>query len=54
MSNRIAVQVGLGTKQDLLSKITRAKRAGGVANAVEPLLSKLKALSSNPVSPKSK
>jgi hypothetical protein len=31
-----------------ISKITRAKRAGGVAQGVERLLSKYEALSSNP------
>jgi hypothetical protein len=34
--------------QNLISKITRAKMAGGVAQAVEHLLNKCKALSSNP------
>jgi hypothetical protein len=38
------VQVDLGTKQHPISKITRIKRAGGIAQAVELLLSKLKAL----------
>jgi hypothetical protein len=38
----------LGKKQDLISKITRAKRAGGVAQGVEFLTPKHKALSSNP------
>jgi hypothetical protein len=36
----------------LISKITRAKLPGGVAQEVEPLLCKCKALSSNPVLPK--
>jgi hypothetical protein len=43
------VQAGLGKKQDLISKITRAKRAAGVAQVVECCLpSKCEALSSNP------
>jgi hypothetical protein len=32
---RITVQSGLGKKQDPISKITRAKRAGGMAQEVE-------------------
>jgi hypothetical protein len=35
-------------KLDPISKITRAKRAGGVAQAVEPLPSKHEALNSSP------
>jgi hypothetical protein len=35
-------------KQDPNSKITRVKRAGGVAQAIEYLPNKHKALSSNP------
>jgi hypothetical protein len=42
------VQVSLGKKQDPISKITRAKKAGGVAQAVEHLPSKCKTLSSKP------
>jgi hypothetical protein len=38
----------LGKKQDPLSKITRSKRAGGAAQAVESLPSKYKALNLNP------
>jgi hypothetical protein len=41
-------QAGLGKKQDPISKITRAKRAGGVAQAVECLTHKHEALSPNP------
>jgi hypothetical protein len=37
------IQSSLGKKQDPVSKITRAKRAGGVAQAVEHLPGKLKA-----------
>jgi hypothetical protein len=40
--------VSLGKKQDYISKTTRAKRAGGMPQAVEHLSSKCKALSSNP------
>jgi hypothetical protein len=38
----------LGRKQNPISKITRAKRVGGVAQMVECLPSKCKALWSNP------
>jgi hypothetical protein len=38
--------------QDTISKITGAKRAGGVAQVVECLPSKWEALSSNPVKAK--
>jgi hypothetical protein len=48
------VQTSLGKKRDPISKITRAKRAGGVAQVVEPLPSKCKALSSNPKTKKKK
>jgi hypothetical protein len=41
---RILAQVGLGKKCNPISKITRAKRAGGIAQLVEHLPSK----SSNP------
>jgi hypothetical protein len=40
--------------QDPISKITRAKWTGGLAQAVEHLLCKCKALSSNPVPSKKK
>jgi hypothetical protein len=42
------VQADLGRKQDPISKITNAKRAGGVAQVVELLPSKCKALNSSP------
>jgi hypothetical protein len=41
------VQASLGKKQDLMSKITRAKRAEGMAQAVGGQPSKYKDLSSN-------
>jgi hypothetical protein len=41
-------QASLGKKQDPISKITRAKSAGGVVQAVEGLPSKHKALHLNP------
>jgi hypothetical protein len=40
------IQAELGQKQGPISKITKAKRAGGVAQAAEQLPSKCKALSS--------
>jgi hypothetical protein len=45
---KITVQAGSGIKQDLFQKITKAKRATGMAHMVESLLSKHKALISNP------
>jgi hypothetical protein len=44
----------MGRKQNPISKITRAKRIGGMAQAVEYVPSKHKALSSNPNKPKKK
>jgi hypothetical protein len=44
----------MGKKPDPISKITRAKRAEGVAQATEYLFSKHKALSSNPSTTKKK
>jgi hypothetical protein len=44
----LAVHAGLGKKQDPSSKITRAKRAGGMTQAIEHLARKCEALSSNP------
>jgi hypothetical protein len=41
-----------GIKQDSISKITKAKRAGDVAQVVEHLPSKGKALSSKSIPPK--
>jgi hypothetical protein len=40
--------------RDPISKITRAKRTGGVAQVIECLPCKHKALNSNPVQPKEK
>jgi hypothetical protein len=42
-NSRITVQASLGKNQDLITKITRGKRAGSVAQAVELLLNKYKA-----------
>jgi hypothetical protein len=47
-NRKIMVQASQGKLQDPISKITRAKWAGGVAQALEHLLSKWEALSSNP------
>jgi hypothetical protein len=44
----MAVQAGLSKKQDPISKITREKRAGGLAQMANCLPSKHKALNSNP------
>jgi hypothetical protein len=44
------VQAKLGKKQDPVSKIIRVKRTGSMAQVVECLSSKLKALSSNAIS----
>jgi hypothetical protein len=51
---RITFQAGLDKKQDLISKIARAKRAGVMAQAVEYLPCKSEALSSNPSNTKKK
>jgi hypothetical protein len=48
------VQASLGKKQDPISKITRANRAGGVAQVEEHLPSKSEALSSNTSTAKNK
>jgi hypothetical protein len=56
-NRRIIVYTGLGKDETLLKKNQRDNkegRAGGVAQAVEHLPSKLEALSSNPVSPQNK
>jgi hypothetical protein len=45
---RIIVQVSLGKKRELISKITRAKWVGGVARVVQGLPSKCESLNSNP------
>jgi hypothetical protein len=41
-NRRVMVQAGLGKTWDPISKIIRAKRAGGVAQAIECFLSKQK------------
>jgi hypothetical protein len=46
------VQACLGRRQEPVSKITTAKRAGSVAQAVECLPSECEALSSNLIPPK--
>jgi hypothetical protein len=43
----MVVQAGLGKKQDSISKITKAKRIGGMAQVVESLSSNCESLSSN-------
>jgi uncharacterized protein YwlG (UPF0340 family) len=48
LNRRIVVQTGLNKKQHTISKITREKRAGGMAEVVDYLPSKHKALNSNP------
>jgi hypothetical protein len=48
INRRIAVLVGLGKKQDLISKITRTKRTGNVTQAIENMTTNCKALSSSP------
>jgi hypothetical protein len=45
---RITVQDNLGIEQDTISKLTRAKRAGGMAQAVDFLPSKWEVMSSKP------
>jgi hypothetical protein len=45
-NRRIIIQVSLGIKQDPTSKIANMKRAGKVAQEVEQLSSKCKALTS--------
>jgi hypothetical protein len=54
INRRITVQARLGKKQDPISKITRAKRVGGVKQAVEYLPRKYENLSSNPSTTKNK
>jgi hypothetical protein len=51
---RIMVQTSLGKKRDPHLQNNQSKRAGGVAQVVEHLPSKCKALSSNPKTKKSK
>jgi hypothetical protein len=48
INRRTGVQGCLSKKQDPISKITQAKRAGGMAQAVQYLPSKCKALRLNP------
>jgi hypothetical protein len=47
---KIVVQVGLHITLNPISKATNAKRAGGIAQVVEHLPTKHKALSSTPTS----
>jgi hypothetical protein len=54
INRRIEVQAGPSKKQNPVSEITKAKRAGSVAQVVEFLPSKLKSLSSNPELQKNK
>jgi hypothetical protein len=54
VNRRIVLQVGLGKKQDTISKITREKKVGGMAQGVELLPHKHEALSLGPVPPKTK
>jgi hypothetical protein len=49
INRRIEVQVSLGETRDPIRKIMKAKRSGSVAQVVEHLLSKCKALNSNTV-----
>jgi hypothetical protein len=53
-NRRIKVHVDLGKKRDLLSKMTRIKRAMDMAQVVKHLPSKCKTLSSNPSTAKKK
>jgi hypothetical protein len=48
------VQDSLGKKRDPISRIIRAKQAGGMAQVVEGLPSKCETLNSNPSTTKSK
>jgi hypothetical protein len=47
-------QSSLGYKHNPISKINKAKRAGGMAQVVESLPSKFRAMSSNPSTTKKK
>jgi hypothetical protein len=51
---RTVVRPGLHIKQDSISKITKTKRAEGMAQVIKCLYSKRKALSSTPSSAKKK
>jgi hypothetical protein len=44
VDRRMAVQAALGKKQDFVSKINKAKRAEGMAQVIDHLPSKSKAL----------
>jgi hypothetical protein len=48
INRRIMVQTILGKRQDPISNITRVKRTGGLAQVVQCLPRKHKALSQNP------
>jgi hypothetical protein len=52
--NRIMVQVGLSKRRDPISKITREKRAEGMAQVVRGLPSKCEALRSTAITEKKK
>jgi hypothetical protein len=52
--NKIAVQANPSHKNETVEKIAKTIRAGGVAQVIEPLCSKPKALSSNPGTTKGK
>jgi hypothetical protein len=53
-NRKMAVQAHLDIKRDRTSKITKAKRASGVAQVIEHLHSKHKALNSTPSTTKKK
>jgi hypothetical protein len=48
INRKMTIKVCLGIKRDPLSKINKAKRAGGVAQVVEHLPHNCEALNSNP------
>jgi hypothetical protein len=52
INRRIVVQAGPSIKQDSIPKITKTKKAGDMADVVDHLPSKNKALSTTPVLPK--
>jgi hypothetical protein len=51
-NRKITVQAGLGKKQDLISKITRVRRVGVMAQVVESCLTHMKPSVQTPVLPK--
>jgi hypothetical protein len=53
-TNRIAVQVNQGIKQNPILKITNARKVSEVAQVVEHLPSKFKVLRSTPIALKKK